>query len=53
MFTIAAGKNTNYIAKWDGSTWRPLGSGMNSYVNTVTVYNGQLIAGGSLPPQVE
>jgi hypothetical protein len=37
----------NYIARWDGSNWHPLGSGMDDYaVEALTVYNGELIAGG-------
>lgn len=42
------GLNTqlNNIARWDGTAWRPLGSGVNSIVYALTVYNGDLIAGG-------
>jgi hypothetical protein len=35
----------NYIASWDGSIWSPLGSGMSSGVNALTVYDGNLIGG--------
>ena len=28
-FTTAGGVTANYIAKWDGSAWSALGSGMN------------------------
>jgi len=39
--------NFNYIACWDGSTWGPLGSGIDGFsVDTLTVYNGELVAGG-------
>jgi hypothetical protein len=37
------------IAKWNGTTWSPLGSGMGGtfpYVYALTVYNNELIAGG-------
>jgi hypothetical protein len=34
------------IARWNGSAWQPLGSGMNSTVVALTAYNDQLIAGG-------
>jgi hypothetical protein len=38
------------IAKWDGSSWTPLGSGMNGYVNALTVFDDggglALYAGG-------
>ena len=30
-FTMADGTNANYIAKWDGSSWLPLGSGMTGF----------------------
>ena len=42
-----SGTPVNHIARWDGSTWQPLGAGIDSgYVETLTVYNGELIAGG-------
>ncbi|MGP8217568.1 MAG: hypothetical protein ACLQQ4_18515 [Bacteroidia bacterium] len=31
----------------EAQSWSALGSGMNGYVNALTVYNGNLIAGGS------
>jgi hypothetical protein len=34
------------IARWNGTTWQPLGSGMDYTVAALTVYNGELIAGG-------
>ena len=46
LFTAAGGTESNFIARWDGSTWSPLGSGMNSTVYALSVYNGELIAGG-------
>lgn len=51
-FTIAGEGTVNSIARWNGSTWQPLGSGMGiegPYVPNVcalTVYNGELVAGG-------
>ena len=30
-FTTAGGSAANYIAKWNGSSWSALGSGMNGY----------------------
>jgi hypothetical protein len=36
----------NYITRWDGSTWQPLGTGVNGDTNALTVYDGELIAGG-------
>ena len=47
VFTTAGGETANRIARWDGSVWQPMGSGMNSYeVWSLAVYNGDLIAGG-------
>ena len=46
-FTTAGGTPANHIARWDGTNWSPLGSGMDGFhVIALTVYNGQLIAGG-------
>ncbi|MGA2667850.1 MAG: T9SS type A sorting domain-containing protein, partial [Ignavibacteria bacterium] len=47
IFTIAGGTSVHSIAKWNGSTWSPVGTGMNSFVGALTVYNNVLIAGGS------
>jgi hypothetical protein len=45
-FSIAGNVVANNIAAWDGTSWHPLGSGMNDIVWALTVYNGELIAGG-------
>ena len=47
--TIGApgGLPANYIAKWNGTTWMSLGSGLNGVVSALAVYNGELYAGGS------
>ena len=46
-FTTAGGVSANRIAKWDGSSWSALGSGMNSTVNALAVdASGNLYAGG-------
>lgn len=37
------------IARFDGSTWSPLGSGTEGAVVTLCRYRGELIAGGSFP----
>lgn len=48
VFTSAGGIRANYIAKWDGSNWSALGSGMNSTVADLEVDgNGNVYAGGS------
>jgi hypothetical protein len=38
----------NYVARWDGTTWHPMGSpALSSAPGALTVYDGDLIAGGS------
>ena len=47
-FATAGGNPVNYIAKWDGSKWSALGSGMNGQVNALVIGgNGDLYAGGN------
>jgi hypothetical protein len=36
-----------YIARWDGVAWNPLGSGMDSWVRALDVQGADLVAGGS------
>ncbi len=45
-FTKVGDVSANYVAKWDGSTWSPLGSGMNNYVYALAVIDSNLYAGG-------
>ncbi len=52
-FTLAGGVGANYVAKWDGSSWSPLGSGMGQCsgydvcVSALAVdATGNLYAGG-------
>lgn len=48
-FTTAGGTAASKIARWNGSTWQTLGTGMgatNPTVYALTIYNGELIAGG-------
>jgi hypothetical protein len=46
-FTTAGGVAANNIAKWDGSAWSPLGSGMDAEVYALAVDGmGKLYAGG-------
>ena len=46
-FSVAGGVSANYIAKWDGSTWSPLGLGTNGMVWALAVGpDGNLYAGG-------
>ena len=50
-FTAANGVAANRIARWDGSSWTALGSGLNGFVRALTVYDDgsgpALYAGGS------
>ncbi|HEX7585125.1 MAG TPA: hypothetical protein VF373_10585, partial [Prolixibacteraceae bacterium] len=45
-FVMAGGNPANYIAKWNGSAWSPLGTGTNGTVNSLAVYNSELYTGG-------
>jgi len=45
-FTIAGDVFTTNIAKWDGSAWSALGSGMDSTVSALAVSGTSLYAGG-------
>jgi hypothetical protein len=51
-FALLGGVLANDIAKWDGTQWAPLGSGMNSEVLALTVFDDgtgpALYAGGFL-----
>ena len=49
-FNFAGEVFANNIAKWDGANWSALGSGISSSVYALTVYDGELIAGGISPP---
>jgi hypothetical protein len=37
FFSSAGGQAVNHVARWDGSTWSPLGSGMNGPVSALRV----------------
>ncbi|MCB9069664.1 MAG: hypothetical protein H6629_17910 [Calditrichae bacterium] len=39
----------NYIAKWDGSNWTPVGSGFNNAVRDFAILGGELYAAGVSP----
>lgn len=36
----------NFIARWDGEKWHPVGEGLNESAYTLAVYNDRLYAGG-------
>lgn len=46
-FTVAGEVVANRIAKWNGSSWTALGSGMNGGVRALAVSGNDLYAGGS------
>lgn len=45
---VATGRevNFNYIARWNGSVWSPMGSGLSARGRALTVFNDELIAAG-------
>jgi hypothetical protein len=45
-FTTAGGNAASYIAQWDGTTWWPLGSGMDRQVLALVMSPRGLYAGG-------
>jgi hypothetical protein len=45
-FTTAGGTTVNRIAKWNGSAWSALGTGMNASVYELVVSGSDLYAGG-------
>jgi hypothetical protein len=45
-FVSAGSQTVNRVAKWDGATWTPLGSGLNNTVRAFAVFEGALYAGG-------
>ena len=48
IFTRAGGVAANYIAKWNGTAWSSLGTGLNSTVSALAVAgNGDVYVGGS------
>ena len=50
QFTVAGNAIANYIAKWNGSSWSAIGSGMNNTVSALAVSGSTLYAGGYFPP---
>jgi hypothetical protein len=45
-FTVVGDVVANYIAKWNGSSWSALGSGLNSIVYALAVSGSDVYAGG-------
>jgi hypothetical protein len=46
-FTLSGISSVSRIARWDGSSWSALGSGMNNLVYSLGVHAGSLYAGGT------
>jgi hypothetical protein len=46
-FTHAGGVTCTRVAAFDGTTWRPLGAGLDGTVEALVVHQGSLYAGGS------
>lgn len=46
-FTTIGGIAANHIAKWSGSSWSSLGTGMNWYVSALAISDTDLYAGGA------
>jgi hypothetical protein len=46
-FVTAGGVTVNHVAMWDGASWRDIGGGVNGAVESLAVFNTQLIVGGN------
>jgi len=46
-FTMAGGNAANNVAKWDGTNWSALGSGLSGSVRALVIFGSNLYAGGS------
>lgn len=48
LFTQAGGKTANYIAKWNGNNWSPVGTGseIESQIYTINYFKNNLYVGG-------
>jgi hypothetical protein len=46
-FTTAGGKSINYIAAWDGNSWRGLGTGTNNWVYGIDTVGTDIVATGA------
>src|SRR5438552_13445584 len=47
FFTRAGGVRATNIAKWNGTAWMPLSSGMNGATFALAIWDGDVYAGGS------
>ncbi len=46
-FMLAGGQEAKRIARWDGTSWTPLGIGMGSAVYALSTWDDELYAGGA------
>src|SRR5437667_10652494 len=46
-FNMAGGATANHVARWDGSAWSALGSGVNGVVNDLAISGTDLFASGT------
>lgn len=46
-FNLAGGVAASSIARWDGTAWHALGTGLNGAVTSLRVFQNNLIAGGT------
>ena len=46
QFTTAGGMSANNIARWNGSSWSALGSGVDGTVSAIAVIGSQIYVGG-------
>jgi trimeric autotransporter adhesin len=46
-FSSIGGMNANHIARWDGTQWHPLGSGLNGSVSSLATAGNRLYVAGS------
>jgi len=46
VFDSAGDVAVSHIAKWNGTNWSNVGSGVTGWVRAMAVYNGELYAGG-------
>lgn len=47
LFTQAGGQPANKIAKWNGTSWQPMGTGVQGNVYAMLFHAGRLYVGGS------
>jgi hypothetical protein len=45
-FTTSGGTTVNYIAKWNGTSWQALGTGVDGIVRAIAYCNGVVYVGG-------